>query len=155
MTDISKTIVYQGDEGNIVLLLLCDASPLSVEEVQAKDVPDGKTSYIVNVSDVQSLDQDFRDAWTYNPSSGFGIDMTKAKNLHRDNIRARREELMPDLDIEFQRALETSSDTSAIVAKKNALRDAPANTSIDAASTPEELKSIWDTSILGDSPYLL
>ena len=45
MTDISKTIVYEGDEDNLVLLLLCEASPLTVEEVQAKDVPGGKTSY--------------------------------------------------------------------------------------------------------------
>ena len=91
MSDTSKTIVYQGDEGNLVLLLLCAASELTVEQIQAKDVPDGKTSYIVDSSVVQSLDGDWRDAWTYDSSSGFGIDMTKAKNLHRDNIRVRRE----------------------------------------------------------------
>ena len=155
MTDISKTIVYEGDEDNLVLLLLCEASPLTVEEVQAKDVPGGKTSYIVDTSVVQNLDQDWRDAWTYDSSSGFGIDMTKAKNIHRNNIRARREELMPALDIEFQRALETGADTSAIVAKKNALRDAPANSAIDACTTTDELQSQWDTSVLGATIYTI
>ena len=155
MTDISKTIVYEGDEANLVLLLLCEASPLTVEEVQAKDVPGGKTSYIVDSSVVQNLDQDWRDAWTYDSSSGFGIDMTKAKNIHRNNIRARREELMPALDIEFQRALETGADTSAIVAKKNALRDAPANSAIDACTTTDELQSQWDTSVLGATIYTI
>ena len=155
MTDISKTIVYEGDEDNLVLLLLCEASPLTVEEVQAKDVPGGKTSYIVDTSVVQNLDQDWRDAWTYDSSSGFGIDMTKAKNIHRNNIRARREELMPALDIEYHRALETGADTSAIVAKKNALRDAPANSAIDACTTTDELQSQWDTSVLGATIYTI
>lgn len=155
MTDTSKTIVYQGDEGNLILLLLCAASELTVEEVQAKDVPGGKTSYIVDSSVVQNLDMDWRDAWTYDSSSGFGIDMTKAKNIHRNNIRARREELMPALDIEFQRALETGADTSAIVAKKNALRDAPANSAIDACTTTDELQSQWDTSVLGATIYTI
>ena len=155
MTDISKTIVYEGDEDNLVLLMLCEASPLTVEEVQEKDVPGGKTSYIVETSVVQNLDQDWRDAWTYDSSSGFGIDMTKAKNIHRNNIRARREELMPALDIEFQRALETGADTSAIVAKKNALRDAPANSAIDACTTTDELQSQWDTSVLGATIYTI
>ena len=155
MTDISKTIVYEGDEDNLVLLMLCEASPLTVEEVQAKDVPGGKTSYIVETSVVQNLDQDWRDAWTYDSSSGFGIDMTKAKNIHRNNIRARREELMPALDIEFQRALETGADTSTIVAKKNALRDAPANSAIDACKTTDELQNQWDTSVLGATIYII
>ena len=84
---------------------------------------------------------------------GFGIDMAKAKEIHKENIRAVREPLLSALDVEFQRALETSADTSAIVAKKNALRDAPADSAIDAATTESELKSQWNTSILGDSPY--
>ena len=84
---------------------------------------------------------------------GFGIDMAKAKEIHKDNIRIAREPLLAALDIEFQRALETSADTSAIVAKKQALRDAPADSTIDAATTTDELKSQWNTSILGDSPY--
>ena len=80
-------------------------------------------------------------------------DMTKAKEIHRINIRIAREPKLTDLDIEFQRALETSADTSAIVAKKKALRDAPANTAIDAAKTESELKATCDTAILGTSPY--
>ena len=155
MSDTSKTIVYQGDEGNLVLLLLCAASELTVEQIQAKDVPDGKTSYIVDTSVVQSLDGDWRDAWTYDSSSGFGIDMTKAKNLHRDNIRVRREELMPALDIEFMKAQESGADTSSIVAKKNALRDAPANSAIDSCTTTDELQSQWDTSVLGATIYIV
>ena len=55
--------------------------------------------------------------------------------------------------VEFQKALETSADTTTIVSKKNALRDAPAAKAISDAKTPAELKAAWDTSTLGDSPY--
>ena len=84
---------------------------------------------------------------------GFGIDMTKAKEIHKENIRAVREPLLSALDVEFQRALETSADTTSIVSKKKALRDAPANAAIDAAKTEAELKAAWDTAVLGTSPY--
>ena len=81
------------------------------------------------------------------------IDMAKAKEIHKTRIRAARPEKFAELDIEFQRALETSADTSAIIAKKQALRDAPADSAIDAATTESELKAQWNTSVLGDSPY--
>mgnify|MGYP001164187897 FL=1 len=83
------------------------------------------------------------------------INMTKAKNIHKNAIREKRKPLLEALDIEFQKALETGADTSAIVAKKNALRDAPANSAIDAATTPDELKASWDTAVLGTTPYTM
>ena len=82
-----------------------------------------------------------------------GLDLSKAKDIHRDNIRAARLPLLQAKDLEFQRAQETSADTAAIVTAKQALRDAPAAAAIDAASTADELKAAWDTSLLGDSPY--
>ena len=84
---------------------------------------------------------------------GFGIDMTKAREIHKTNIRNARAPKLAELDIEFQKALETSADTSAIVAKKKALRDAPADSGIAAASDTDALKAQWKTDILGTSPY--
>tara|TARA_B100000902_G_scaffold207023_1_gene197197 strand:+ start:704 stop:964 length:261 start_codon:yes stop_codon:yes gene_type:complete len=84
---------------------------------------------------------------------GFGIDMAKAREIHRRNIRELRKEKLSELDVEFQKALETGSSTTEIVAKKQALRDAPAASSIESASTGDELKAQWDTATLGDSPY--
>tara|TARA_R100000388_G_scaffold65438_1_gene47546 strand:- start:53 stop:316 length:264 start_codon:yes stop_codon:yes gene_type:complete len=80
-------------------------------------------------------------------------DMAKAREVHKARIRGARASKLQELDVEFQRALETSADTSAIVAKKQALRDAPADSSIDAATDEAGLKAQWNTSILGDSPY--
>jgi len=84
---------------------------------------------------------------------GFGIDMAKAREIHKTNIRSARAPKLAELDIEFQKAQETSADTSAIVAKKQALRDAPADSGIAAASDETALKAQWNTSVLGTSPY--
>ena len=84
---------------------------------------------------------------------GFGIDMAKAREIHKTNIRQARAPKLAELDIEFQKALETSADTTAIVAKKKALRDAPADSGIAAASDAAALKAQWNTDILGTSPY--
>ena len=84
---------------------------------------------------------------------GFGIDMAKAKEIHKENIRQARTPKLAELDIEFQKAQETSASTTDIVAKKQALRDAPADSAIASASDEAALKSQWNTSILGTSPY--
>ena len=84
---------------------------------------------------------------------GFGIDMAKAREIHKTKIREARAPKLAELDIEFQKALETGASTTDIVAKKQALRDAPADSGIASANTEAKLKAQWNTSILGDSPY--
>ena len=84
---------------------------------------------------------------------GFGIDMVKAREIHKTNIRNARTSKFAELDIEFQKALETGASTTDIVAKKQALRDAPADSAIASASNADALKAQWKTDILGTSPY--
>ena len=85
---------------------------------------------------------------------GFGIDMAKAREIHKTNIRNARTPKLAELDVEFQKALETGASTTDIVSKKQALRDAPADSGIASAKTEDELKAQWNTSILGASPYI-
>ena len=80
-------------------------------------------------------------------------DMTKAKEIHRANIRIGRKSKFEELDTEFQKALETGANTTEIVAKKQALRDAPADSAIEAATDEASLKAQWKTDMLGKSPY--
>ena len=84
---------------------------------------------------------------------GFGVDMAKAREIHKTNIRRAREPKLAELDVEFQKALETGASTTEIVAKKQALRDAPADSEIAAANDTDALKAQWKTDILGTSPY--
>ena len=99
-------------------------------------------------------DRHFRNAWSL---SGTTIteDLTAAKVIFKDKIREVRTPLLAEEDVVYMKALEAgdSSAQSASVTKKNALRDAPANSAIANASSISALKSAWDTSVLGDSPY--
>jgi len=84
---------------------------------------------------------------------GFGIDMAKAKEIHKNNIRIARTPKLAELDVEFQKALETGASTTDIATKKQALRDAPADSAITNATTDADLKAQWKTELLGSSPY--
>ena len=66
MANSDKRIVYENDDGSIVVLTPADNCGLTVEQIQAKDVPSGKTSYIVDSTEVP-VDRSFRNAWTYTP----------------------------------------------------------------------------------------
>ena len=66
------------------------------------------------------------------------IDINKAKDITKDRLRAERKPLLESLDVAFQRALELSADTSAIVAEKQRLRDITKQ--VDTMTTVEELK---------------
>ena len=76
------------------------------------------------------------------------VNITKAKDIWKDKIRVARKPKLEALDVEYQRAQEASSDTSAIVTKKQELRDFPAQ--VDSATTTDEIKAVWDTDKLGD-----
>jgi len=72
------------------------------------------------------------------------VDMTKARDIKRDMIRAERKPLLEQLDVEFMRAQEAGDiQKQALIAdKKQSLRDVTADPAIDAATTPDELKAV-------------
>jgi len=67
------------------------------------------------------------------------VDITKAKVITKDRLRADRKPLLEAQDVLFQRALESSADTSAIVTEKQRLRDI--TNQVDAMTTTDELKA--------------
>ena len=83
------------------------------------------------------------------------INMNKARDIHRDKIRQARTAMFNTADVAYMRALETKDDLAAAqaAAVKQLLRNAPADPAIESAATPEELKAVWNESLLGDSPY--
>jgi hypothetical protein len=68
------------------------------------------------------------------------INLDKAKEVTKARLRAERTPLLQAQDVEFQRALEAGSDTTAIVAEKQRLRDI--TVLADQATTLEELKTL-------------
>jgi|TARA_R100001463_G_scaffold34226_1_gene75296 hypothetical protein len=99
-------------------------------------------------------DRHFRDAWKLS-GSVMAEDMTAAKVIFKNKIREVRKPLLEAEDVVYMKALEAddASAKTASVAKKKALRDAPAAKAIADADTIAKLKAAWDTSTLGDSPY--
>jgi hypothetical protein len=68
------------------------------------------------------------------------INFDKAKAITKDRLRAERAPLLAAQDVAYQRALEASADTSAIVAEKQRLRDV--TQLADAATSLDELKTL-------------
>jgi hypothetical protein len=71
---------------------------------------------------------------------GITINFEKAKNITRDRLRRERTPLLQALDVQFQKALESGADTSAIVTEKQRLRDI--TKLADDAQTVDDLKAI-------------
>ena len=117
------------------------------------------TTYInINgdVRDAASLtvptDRTFRGAWTYNEAV-IEVDMAKARDIHKDNLRAERKPRLEALDVDYMKALEAGSGATAdnaIASKKATLRDITDDYRIAAASTPEALKALTLAVLLGE-----
>ncbi len=71
---------------------------------------------------------------------GIIIDFTKAQGITKERLRADRTPLMLAQDVAFQRALESGTDTTAIVTEKQRLRDV--TKLADTATTLDELKAL-------------
>ena len=93
-------------------------------------------------------DRVFRGAWQFN-GAAVEIDMTKARDIHRDNLRAERAPKLAALDVAYMKALETSGDTAAIAAEKQALRDVTGDARIAGAAAPDALKALTLDVLLG------
>jgi uncharacterized protein YdaT len=68
------------------------------------------------------------------------INLDKAKEITKNRLREERKPLLEAQDVAFQRALEAGSDTTAIVAEKQRLRDV--TTLVDTVTTLDELKEL-------------
>jgi len=99
-------------------------------------------------------DRHFRNAWSLSGST-ITEDLTAAKLIFKDKIREVRVPLLAAQDVAYMMALEADSSDDQTTAKnaKTALRNAPAASAITNAANIGALKSAWNTSLLGDSPY--
>ncbi len=68
------------------------------------------------------------------------INLGKAKDVTKERLRQERKPLLEAEDIKFMQAQESGSDTSAIVAEKQRLRDI--TNQVDSCTTTDELKAL-------------
>jgi len=130
-----QVIIHENDNGGVSVTV--PTGELSIEAVKTKDTPSG--SIIVDSDTLPNSDNDFFDAWQLSGST-VSVNISKAKEITKKRLRAEREPLLAAQDVLFQRALETSADTTAIVAEKQRLRDI--TTQVDSATTTAQLRAM-------------
>ena len=77
------------------------------------------------------------------------INMTKAKDIAKTNLRTERVSVLASLDVDFMRAVESGNTSlqTAIAEQKQELRDITTHSSIVNASNVNELKTAMNTLI--------
>ena len=130
-----QVLIHENSNGGVSVTV--PTGELSIEAVKTKDTPSG--SIIVDSDTLPNSDNDFFDAWQLSGST-VSVNISKAKEITKKRLRAEREPLLAAQDVLFQRALETSADTTAIVAEKQRLRDI--TTQVDSATTTAELRAM-------------
>ena len=63
---MTQRIIYPTDEGGVAVIVPAPECGLTIEQIAAKDVPQGKTFQIIDAAD-QPSDRTFRNAWEYTP----------------------------------------------------------------------------------------
>ena len=130
---MGQKIIFENEDGGVSVLTPSENCGLSIAEIAAKDVPAGAAYEIVDES-VIPTDRYFRGAWK-KEGKAVKIDLDKAKYAQMEIIRGKRNEKLKELDIETMKG-------NDVQAEKQVLRDLPETFSLDAATTPEELKEL-------------
>jgi hypothetical protein len=61
---MNQRIIYPTDDGGVAIIIPAAECGLTIEEIAAKDVPQGKPYKIVDVADIPT-DRTFRAAWEF------------------------------------------------------------------------------------------
>jgi hypothetical protein len=131
-------IIYQSESGGVSVII--PTGELPIEEVAAKDVPEG-VAYEIVEDDAIPADRFFRNAWVAN-GAAVDVDLDKAKDIGHDIRRTQREVEFAPFDaiimkqIPGNTAVEAEASRQAIREKYALIQDA-----INVAETTDEIKS--------------
>jgi len=134
-------IIYSTDTG---VAVIHPTGELTIDEVAAKDVPEGAAYQIVDDSVIPS-DRTFRNAWR----KGLGrvdIDLPAAREITHEKRRAKRATEFAPLDIKAT----IPSEAAAAETARAAIRDKfdAMQADIDACSDVDALKAIIDREVV-------
>jgi hypothetical protein len=132
---MAQVIIFTNDNGGVSVCI--PTGELDIQAVKAKDTP--STSIIVQESELPQADNDFFNAWEL-ANGVVTVNLDKAKEITKKRLRAEREPLLAAQDVLYMRAVETSADTTAIVAEKQRLRDI--TNGVNACTTTAQLRAL-------------
>ena len=131
-------IIYQNKEGSISIIH--PTGELSIEEVAAKDVPEG-VAYEIVEDDAIPADRFFRNAWVAN-GAAVDVDLDKAKDIGHDIRRTQREAEFAPFDAIIMKQIPGNSAAEAEEARQQIrFKYALIQDVIEAAETPDEIKA--------------
>jgi hypothetical protein len=131
-------IIYTNNEGGVSVIH--PTGELSIEEVAAKDVPEG-VAYEIVEDDALPSDRTFRGAWVMGDCC-VEHDLDKCKAIGHDKRRAARAEEFAPLDEVIAKKI-PGNDPAEVEAERQLVRDkyAAVQDQIDAATSPDEIKA--------------
>lgn len=133
-----KRIIYQNETGGVSIII--PTGELPIEEVAAKDVPEGVPYEIVDANAIPT-DRTFRGAWVMGDCC-IEHDLDRCRAIGHQHRRAARAEEFAPLDALIAKQI-PGVDAAEAEAARQAIREryADVQTAIDAATTPEEIKT--------------
>jgi hypothetical protein len=131
-------IIFQNESGGVSVII--PTGELPIEEVAAKDVPEGVAYEIVEDNAIPS-DRFFRNAWVAN-GAAVDVDLDKAKDIGHDIRRTQREAEFAPFDAIIMKQIPGNSATEAEAARQEIrFKYALIQDAINVAETPDEIKS--------------
>ena len=131
-------IIYQNNEGGISIIH--PTGELSIEEVAAKDVPQG-VAYEIVEDDAIPADRFFRSAWVAN-GAAVAVDLGKAKDIGHDIRRTLRTEEFKPYDEVIMKQIPGVDAVAAEEARQQVrFKYALIQDAINVASTTDEIKA--------------
>ena len=137
-TMTNQRIIYSNPDGTVAVII--PTGELSIEEVAAKDVPEGVAYEIVTTDEIPS-DRTFRGAWVAGDCC-IDHDLDKCKEIGHDMRRAKRAEEFAPHDEVIAKQI-PGVDAAEAEAARQAIRDkyTEVQANIDLAETPDEIKA--------------
>ena len=131
-------IIYQNSEGGVSVIH--PTGELSIEEVAAKDVPEG-VAYEIVEDDAIPSDRYFRNAWVAN-GAAVEVDLDQAKEIGHTIRRQQRAEEFKPYDEVIMKQIPGVDATAAEEARQQIrFKYALIQDAIEVASTPDDIKA--------------
>lgn len=157
-----KAIIHNNSEGSFMITYPIANCGLSADEIIKQISPLDNKYTIVNQEEIPE-DNTYFDCWIYDSENEkIDINVEKAKESQKNNIRSIRNKLLVEEDVVFLKSLE-SGDTlgqNESSSRKQILRDLPeivnnvqiTETTVDGISS--QIESAWDENLLGEKDYV-
>jgi len=141
---MDQAIVFENENGLASVNVMYVSKEVSIESLIETKIDKSKRYRVVNVSELPHADTNFFDAWKFGEDLSIVIDMEKARDIHRVNLRRLRIPLFQELDVQYMRALEMNDvqEMQRVVIQKQNLRDITKHPAISNAHSTSELKAL-------------